>query len=150
MYGFTKPLPRLSLRRWGISHTPLKGLFTKGTVNIPEPTLAELYTPVPPMGSSYEMAVWAYISQQSPYWEPQVQVGRYGTRGSTSIDFYNRVLRIAIQVDGAYIHHNRDAADQYITAGLIARGMKVLRWQFVTLEDAVKLTPALYRRDVGQ
>jgi very-short-patch-repair endonuclease len=124
--------------------------FESGLFKTTEATLEERYAVVPPFGSTYEVAVWEYISKQNPYWVPQQQVGRYGTRGSTSIDFYNNMLQIALQVDGAYIHSHRTAADTYINEQLRARGMKVVRWTFYSLEDVVNRRAQLYLRDIGK
>ena len=112
---------------------------------------ADPYAVYPPFMSRLEVAVWQVISKFNPYWELQVQQGRPGTRGSTRVDFLNRMLMVALYPDGEYWHRYRTAQNIYARARLKAQGYRVVQWLVnETVEEFVPKIAGLYLATVGR
>lgn len=116
--------------------------------------LSELDTPeeqvvvYPPFRSQGEVVGWEFLSRTDPYWVPMVPVGGFpGNGGSTEIDFYHPLRRIALFFDGP-VHLIPGAAqrDEYLRLALKAKLMlnKVVTYQYQTVRDVRENFPRFY------
>ena len=144
------PLPKLpKLKR--VRAEPVRRVSRSANeIVLKDPPLEEQYKPYPPFNSSWEVYIWNFLRRQHPNWEVQQTFGGYRMKGSTRVDFLNRVLGIAFYPDGTYWHagERRETRDLVNRAQLPGRGFRVVQWLISDFDQVVRELPTFYRRMV--